>query len=86
MQVSHQDDVDISDTEFQLAHGKSKFMDAEKVGKLVREYSGGGARAVLACDGVLASQVRSSQTISAQRSHFGAQRPQVSSCPASQTS
>lgn len=47
VQVSHQDDVDIPETEFQLAHGKSKFMDSEKVGKLVREYSGGGAWARL---------------------------------------
>ena len=40
-QVAHQD-VEISDAEFQIAHGKSKFLDSDKLGKMVREHAGSG--------------------------------------------
>ncbi|CAK9001480.1 Uncharacterized protein SCF082_LOCUS6940 [Durusdinium trenchii] len=41
--VAHQD-VDISHEEFQLAHGKSTWLKAERVQKMIRENSGGGCR------------------------------------------
>ena len=47
--VSHQDDLTLSDKEFQIAHGKSSFMKPERVAKISRENAGLGQLRFLSC-------------------------------------